>query len=107
MGRPLAGCEYAIDAGQLVVRGRILCAGLWSDEKPLREFATGDCCCEEKGVLTVTGRSAESAVVKVLGRRVGAIRSGVCSRPVRGWCRRGCARWRILTWACCAARVLM
>lgn len=70
VGRPLAGCEYAIDADQLVVRGRILCAGLWSDEKPLREFATGDCCCEEKGVLTVTGRSAESAVVKVLGRRV-------------------------------------
>lgn len=59
-----------MDAGQLVVRGRILCAGLWSDETPLREFATGDCCCEDKGVLIVTGRSAESAVVKVLGRRV-------------------------------------
>ena len=52
-----------------MVRGPILCSGVWSEQAPMTVFHTGDCCKECDGVVVVTGRAAESGVVKVNGVR--------------------------------------
>ena len=74
VGTPIPGCSYSVEEGCLVVRGPILCSGVWSEQAPMTVFRTGDCCEECDGVVVVTGRAAESGVVKVNGVR--------CSREV-------------------------